>query len=855
VANRIRQLEWAGDNWERDRHVLLGQGVAAIRPGLYVRRGEDQPDGSVKVIVDRVDIFLGVHPTAALSFVPLYKGALDGLIDYKGLGITVNTQTGAVRVVAAPPRRKNNFIIEAVLRTAEGESVSEKMRVQVHKSVSTAWLTPARLTVRRLRAAAHATKYRFTLRVQFDDDVIGDLTDNHGVTWASVPAGRVTPDGFLTLRTDAPADDPVGRDIQVTATLPAALGGMTTAPATVHVERAWKDEKPPPKVTFMDGAGLSKPVADVPNVLFIADGFLAAPALPSGATFETFTDLFLYKMRTSRTLRPYDLLLGSMNFWRLFLPADTLGVSVREEVSVILKDDGTFIATGLPPPLEPPKTDPWQIEHLIYVAGLPIPGEDRLSRTAAGLRTEWTDLLIRPSLPDGRLTIEDPTIVSDALIGQWMDLAKRSFIDERDAFPGVAMGEPPAASNNTRSLMMLHDNRGGELALAGLFDAVTPDITVPPLPGGHAFGDLWKRIDPAPPGPRPFRFDSTSLLIVLSSYPGGRPNNSHRAISFGTTIQRGGLPVKHVADARNAYTLVPRIPDKLDEEIPYVVGHELGHSFGLGDEYLEFEFKDPQFDNRQLDIFGNLQFETEVLDPVTGKLASERIKWRWPRVRKGAVVDGVIKKVGGIFEIPVRAGQGSQFAVNDKVLLRARKDRVVLGRLDAAGVLATAAVVVAPIAPDVVRITSTLPDAAITAFGAGSLLFELVPAPASVNAQIAYAEMIAKNVRNFIDGPPHEPIVVSPKCKKDPNTWRVNQVPGINTGLCVCCSPGIVGLYQGGHRYTCGVYRPALDCIMARRTSEITTFCHVCRYILVDFIDPVRHAEIDRDYDRVYPLK
>jgi hypothetical protein len=32
-------------------------------------------------------------------------------------------------------------------------------------------------------------------------------------------------------------------------------------------------------------------------------------------------------------------------------------------------------------------------------------------------------------------------------------------------------------------------------------------------------------------------------------------------------------------------------------------------------------------------------------------------------------------------------------------------------------------------------------------------------------------------------------------------------------------------------------------------------FCAVCRYIMVDFVDPFRHFEIDLDYDAIYPLK
>jgi hypothetical protein len=32
-------------------------------------------------------------------------------------------------------------------------------------------------------------------------------------------------------------------------------------------------------------------------------------------------------------------------------------------------------------------------------------------------------------------------------------------------------------------------------------------------------------------------------------------------------------------------------------------------------------------------------------------------------------------------------------------------------------------------------------------------------------------------------------------------------------------------------------------------------FCHVCRYILVDDIDPSRHLFIDPEYDAIYPQR
>jgi hypothetical protein len=35
--------------------------------------------------------------------------------------------------------------------------------------------------------------------------------------------------------------------------------------------------------------------------------------------------------------------------------------------------------------------------------------------------------------------------------------------------------------------------------------------------------------------------------------------------------------------------------------------------------------------------------------------------------------------------------------------------------------------------------------------------------------------------------------------------------------------------------------------------DEAAEFCAVCRYVIVDFVDPFLHWEIDRDYADIYP--
>jgi hypothetical protein len=77
-------------------------------------------------------------------------------------------------------------------------------------------------------------------------------------------------------------------------------------------------------------------------------------------------------------------------------------------------------------------------------------------------------------------------------------------------------------------------------------------------------------------------------------------------------------------------------------------------------------------------------------------------------------------------------------------------------------------------------------------------------------------------------------------------------LPGI---LCFKHKPQIVGLYENGARYTCAIYHPTGNCMMRHSHEEHAQFCAVCRYIMVDFINPFRHFEIDLDYAEIYPLE
>jgi hypothetical protein len=58
----------------------------------------------------------------------------------------------------------------------------------------------------------------------------------------------------------------------------------------------------------------------------------------------------------------------------------------------------------------------------------------------------------------------------------------------------------------------------------------------------------------------------------------------------------------------------------------------------------------------------------------------------------------------------------------------------------------------------------------------------------------------------------------------------------------------IVGIYDGGGGFDCGVYRPAGRCRMRRAGLATVPFCRVCTYVIVDQLDPTVHRKLDKLY-------
>ena len=264
----------------------------------------------------------------------------------------------------------------------DGRVFHETIRVHVHGSIDQVWLTPDRLTLRPWNDFGPPidTVYRFSVRAQFDDGTIGDLTDGHGVTWAA-PGGHIDP---ATGRLIIQSTDTDGLTFPVKATLPILLGGASTpdgpdAP-TVRIASGFVRQATPPDLTIVAGGAMPGPTAveEGLNVLLVSDGFLPSDA----ASFDTIADSFVHHLKTNQLTKPFNLLAGRMNFWKLFIPADQAGISVSTEVFLL----GIHpYARAIPPALKPPADPRSATSRVVAVAARHLRGR------AAGARRRGAD--------------------------------------------------------------------------------------------------------------------------------------------------------------------------------------------------------------------------------------------------------------------------------------------------------------------------------------------------------------------------------------------------------------------------------------------------------------------------------
>ncbi len=812
-----------------DIHVVAGAPSPDLRVAHLVL---EQDDGTKEFAAD----YLAANADTVVTFTPRFKGVRAGNT-ITGHGITFDTTTGVATLTdPLPSPRKSNFIVEVVATdAASGDEIDrDEIRLHVHQSISKLWLTPGRLTVRPYDTIRPTlSPYRFNVRAQFDDGTVGNLADFPGLSWT--PVGRVQASGRLRIN----AGDTAGDELAITVNLPAGVNAdaaARTATATMVVADDWAPANPI-DVSIVVGGGWPGTINPevVPNVLFLGDGFGKTAA--DKTRFEGYVNSLVHFLKTNPVNHPYDVLSTSMNFWSAFIPSEQIGVSVRAEV---YPSGATTRIVPAPKPVPATHTGRWTLEHLIYMAGLPVPADDiaNAARTNAAIKAEWAAQVDPDPAPK----------INDDLITRWRRLAKRTLVNDLDTPLGVRSGNTVADSATYRFIKLNETDRLGRDDLDVLLRALRD-------PRGIPVADLWAK---RPDGSRPNNYDLVCLLVPTP----GRAVNSDGYFFVSTVDDLKVKPFPGTNALELDYSTAD-LPATSDNERGRVLAHELTHSFGIGDEYGERLGPPGNPAGLQVDErYGNLTLDADARR--AGDFHGDEIKWNWHRARNAGVLAApIVDAGGGAFQLTLRLGHGYRFTRGDTVHLRFReyprpliKNPKLSAPLEVVDPAPTDSVIHVRLKAGAAFVYPNLvaPANYIAEFPAGSVVYIPTPAPASVlSAAYPYAEMVAKNIKDYITLE-KKPLTKEPAEKDDNDVQAPIFKRNVNLPDCFSKNrPRIVGLYSGGKGFHKGLYHPAGSCLMRESHTDGMEFCAVCRYVLVDMIDPTRHAAIDRNYSRIYP--
>jgi hypothetical protein len=793
----------------------------------------------------------GTHPTAAdqprpddvvdVEFRPRLRAPPPTAGVVTAHGVRVNTRTGTVTALDPPPARAvANFLIEARVTVQDPGGVRSLLpsifiRVHVHGAIEDAWLTPSPLSIHE-----GAARQRFAVLGQFDDQTIGSLTEHLG----SLPEHRITwvsgdPSGVVV----GPDNGQLGGTVQlggllvpIVATLPPDLGGRT-ATGDVRVLDSWGGQPASLRAAHLIPGGPGSAARnEVANVLFIAEGFVAGER----TVFEQVVTELVRQLRTSVATQPFNLLRDSINYWWVFLPAPSPpgGVSTLMELDLISRSSGL---TGLEvdPPTQPRPTGDYTLQELVFEVGLPLPADANASFAAK--RTAWGELF---PVTVGRIT--------ENVFLDWRRLHDRRLANEVDSALGLCVGGRPSVElQDEGNAVGFHHLRTTRAHLDQFLATLTDGV------GGTVIGHLW---DARPPDPGKDR-DFVVALCGGAIDAGSRTpadEEVHTDLIAAGLVSTSVVPLTAVPGSRqvnirpHAVLRTAAGGVRIVREALATIAHETAHSMPLGDEYAvasKLTLTPDQVDFVRL--MPNLQDELDLLAPATGLIMGDLVKWRWPRlVAAGRVTDPLIPQGGGLFSVVLARGHGRSFFSGDTVHLR----KPLPGGSGRAALSGPLELVVQIDDTSFVEDTSGTLNPAD--FPAGSVLCVPAPArPSAVAAGDTHAELLDQVIRAHLNDH-HTPLNRRPASSPRPcalderRTQPPRSLPaGLPKGRPRLRS-GIIGLYDGGGEFGCGVFHPTGRCLM--RTAEptkngsIDAFCHVCQYAIVDRFDASRHDALGK---------
>jgi hypothetical protein len=772
-----------------------------------------------------------------------------------GHGITVDAKTGEVTL--SPPTDMNgrSFLLKVDVKQGTDPTVTTFLRIYVHNVLQRMWITPKRLTVRK-----SAKSVRFSVLALFDDGVIGDIsnwspferTDTPGdrtyvhlpkvdtpvLSW-SAGGGPITVDqqtGILAAPTDI-GETPITVQFSAGTASGNAVGTAVCAPA-------WTNGV---NLDLAGGPGVAQ--ADkVPNILFLPDGFQQADR----SDYEREVRLIVKRLETRNRTRPYAALTGRMNYWRGWLASTDAGVTALGEVDPDPKKRKGDIDRGddVPQPslkLPPPAAN-WKLPDLVTVVGLPHPTADHPGDPKANKLADLQRLYERVN----------PAAVSQAVFDTWLNLSDRALLNERNtAFHMAFFTRPSAAAGSEEQELLLNPRRLTDEDFNTFLDALRG-------PHGEVIGPgrLWTT----------GKDKDLVVMVCRSSHVGGV--TSPRNVAAGVKGHTLGLSladrpfhqVRRNVDG-DGFELIPdTVPTDVFYSVWMATAHELGHAFGLGDEYGGNQNPPEAADIADAAKAPNLQDSASA--HTAGHLDVGKLKWAdWPRIAKAGVLSGQPVAAGGRLTVPLVDVARSRLAVRDIVKFRKRP-------LVTAGKPSDICMVVDVDPGSNHVIVTPLFGGTVTPgdFPAGSILLAFVrePDPDFDNQKFGGLLNLVDSdvlIRIGATGNPLNAKPEDPVDRPDPNKELIPPVKATNFPGGIAPKPPpfsswIIGAFENGHEHNSGFYHPTGTCVMNASSRAfigggvfLYDFCLICRYGFIDNVDPTLHGEVEQDFRDRYGRK
>ncbi len=764
-------------------------------------------------------------------------------------------------------------------------------RLQVHEKIEDWWFGNKSITTTKDSNFAHAQPSlyaRFSEHPAAGTDAVGDITGHDYIDLTSPsPNVVIAPRGRLrgTAETTAP--------VTVSGTL---KGTAISNTLPVRVVDHAKPRTTLKRVRATDVVNHEDQV----NMVFVAEGFEAKDA----QLFDRIVQRTVRDMFEKPRHQPYGLLSKSFNVFSVFEPSEqqlvTCGPRVVDRAGQAGRD---FIGRRIPESDQSgfPENS-YSVQQLVERVGLPQRGE---SRSPQQLRDLWkgqgltdfvegkaTDLVIatwKEHQAEGFIE------ASDTFYGLY--LGRRRADRSRFNGQGEPAVQPPASDTPNAPNLKEFIDRVYEFYRVDGHQTLEldPRRHAPEVyansnatnPGDFVLGYLEGLRLSEPPNPPigknwvpdDTKFRKSRGMVAIIAYDpllGGTAFN-RGTLTASTVGRQGKVEFSAVPGARPVRTrtpppVLPTNPLGITEidHLVNKVAHEFAHSFNLGDEYEDFG-GDQQGDNdptRDLpfDNLAKLTFLHQGAPPQDRKLNPDKIKWfAVPRMRvSGKLLVPSVPLVSDIFEVTVGTADIAKWVQawqdNAKVTVHdfstGADNRQLPLKATPSDVLANLTIATRPDEKQGTLFLQTPgPVAQLPVFKKGSAVFvqrtDLSGLPVFV---------VDKKVRDFVADPApanqrsHGPLnrnrdTTKPFGKREEETDLPIGIPGFVPPK---FAYQMVGIFEGGNHFAGGFYRASGECKMRGQDKGTTNdadlrgmFCFLCKWLIVNLIDPAQHAPLD----------